>query len=369
MYDEILNILRQEGIEKRSDLLQLECPKERFVYSSRHPWAESIFEIVESQYLPLLNQWKCSSDLYILAAAYQHDLPLPFLSTIGMLPEQASKIVKFERADTNFNTKGLNIFARYSCVFPGQIVYMSRPFLEGSKDQSPVYAIPLEFLYLLLLLAPMLKSKLAFLVPLNLPPHSTKGEHKSKLNVPEFLKPSRQWSVSAFFSPLLEESSTSLSQTIEEQHTPRGSIQALKMPYLRGVEFNRYVELIKKYPKEFNLYNTLLVKALNKPEASEDEIKEWLREANYRVEKINKHHEKKKHELQSKGVHVGIGTLFTVGSIFLPGIGEIISGLLGRKTISDGINWILDYKKLDQTMSEDDFWLLWKLKNYRGNEE
>lgn len=374
MYDQIFEILEQEELKEPLNLSKLKLSADAYVDSREHPWVESLFTVVDNNLNPLLEQWNRDSDLKVVATT--RHLRGDTFSTKWQYPFQQINKEKLTLVKKDFHAA-----AGYSCIFPNQLIYLTRPFTIGPAHTN---AIPIEFLYLLLVMKPLLKNKIAFLAPPLLKQFRSRtrltdfvvdnldlpvGEKVDKAMMYKAMDEQEVHKWKSIQLPFSGKGKSKLSKVMDNQNITEYNTQALRISYLHGLEFERYVQLIKKHPKEFNLYNAFLKKTLNKPEASKNDIKEWLKEANYRVEKINRRYEKKKKELQSKGITVGIGTLFTVGSIFLPGVGEIISGLLGGKTISDGINWILDYKDLDQTMSEDDFWFLWKLKNYGEDEE
>lgn len=374
LYESIANILEKKGISRPSDLKEIEYETYRFPFeefleppvdiitSEDYPnLVKKIFKVIEENYDSILNSWKRQ--------------PTPRLKSEIMFNRESFN--SFWAPDDEV----FQLRASYGCIFPRKVMYSSTSFVYWSD--IPQWWIPKDFLALFTHLKPLLKNELAYLLPFRtyhwnssryksgdeeipkryddywFPPARTlrgvkkgRGEYNHQVSIPRTGK-----------------GIVGLKKQAVKENISPASSQLLRMPWLYKAKTRDFVELVKKNQESFDVYNSLLEKLFNNPTASQKDIKSWLKKANYRVNKIESIYAKKKSNLKKRGRKIFLGSLFTVGSILLPELRDILGSVLGGKTIYDGIDWLIDYKNIDQTISSKDYWLLWKLKKSSEKEE
>lgn len=357
VYESLINLLHKSGINDPQDIHQIDFfpppssdrdpnrdlkLQPKCVLSNLYPWVEDFYLIIKRNYNSIIEEWKSQGNVRTV---------VPTLEDKFLFPAPARHLEKNERDLTPKNVEAVKSLSQYGSIFPNRTLLLSNDFVVGFAGK---FWITADFLTALIVLKPFLKEGLVTLLPAQI----RSEREKVKKVLPEstaYIKLSKVGKgIKAF------------EETVGEPNTEHSFNPIIRVPSLQGARPQDYLELVKTYPEEFSVYNSLLDKSFTNSEPSKSQVKSWLEEADYRIKKLEQRYQSKKKKLKSRGKRIAIETLFTIGSILTPW--EIITDVLGGTTILDGIDWWNEYRNLGQQMSDDDFWLLWKL-NQSGEDE
>jgi hypothetical protein len=339
-YDALFQVIREAGINTQQDICSLSTAHWGnlvCVASSEYPWVRDVFAVTGRIYDSVFHHWQRSSTLHILASRMY----------------SAFNVHSWQPDDPIFELR-----ARYACLFPREILYLSHQFIYWEDLDD--HWIPLDFLSLCLSLEPMLRTSFACLLPQRINHKDLSWVSSGDARIYYYTQSKQHIAL-----PADGRGQRELWKAADREGFTPLDAQLMRVPWLRGVRGEDYVELVKKHPNEFSLYTRLVSRALGNPNAGEQEVRLWIDEALDGVRRLNMIYARAQKDLSWKGLEVGLGLLCTVGVLFAPEqfdtIKTIATSAIGSRTLLDGIKLLSGIRGLKGKLNAEDFWLLWRL--------
>lgn len=323
--DFILLVLKENNIRSINDVLKLKCRKGHLLWSKDYPWIGVICSIANEFY----NNME---------------------SRIGSIPGQ---IFMVDHIDESVYE---NVF-KYSCVFPGRmIVSVGELFFLDDLENA---FIDIEFFYKLFWGQELLKHDLVQFSPFYRYTEVIPGECNPDNCLVEYITlPDNNKKKIAE----LEKCGThGFGTVIKDEYI------FLKMPWLYDASIETYLEIINKYKKEFELYNTQLGKLSDDAACTEVFLRNFeydLKEANAN---ISIELEKEKGKLLRQGITTSLGIAVTLIPIFSqnPVLGTPEARtILGGTGLCQLLRDTIEYRFIKEEVGHNNpFWVMWKWRN------
>jgi hypothetical protein len=365
LYEPIFDILHQVGIRSRDDVKQLKIttptkfvfypvggsddqkPQQAiglggfdFVKDKEYPWVRDLFSEMRRIYPAILESCEGTAR--------------PLLISERMYNAFGART--WEVDDEVFNLR-----AKYSCLFPRRMLFLSHQFVHWEMEDE--IGIPLDFFPLLFALEPVLKSGLAHLLPSRMNRKEFDpdvGEVSNQMIGTWHLRQAKE----NVEIPASGSGYKDLESAMRQQKLVEADTQLMTLPWLLGARLEDYVDVVQEFPEEFELYSGSLAKFLKTDK--DVDATEWIKEISHGVRRIDVIFKNKQRELNAKGLDVGVGMLFTLGTLFLPealaSMKPALAALFSSKTAYDGIRWFYDYQQAAKLLSSENYWIMWRLK-------
>ena len=142
----------------------------------------------------------------------------------------------------------------------------------------------------------------------------------------------------------------------------------IAFPWLYNARTDDYIEICDKYPAEFDYLATTIEKLANASNSENFNFQEdYLKELKEALCNIQISYEKKKSQLQTKGIAAITGIALTCVPFVVPHFFDnfdpaLLQTILGGSTIAGSVKLLNDFNDIKLVGREDPFWVIWKWK-------
>lgn len=261
----------------------------------------------------------------------------------------------------NLGDRVFDVRAKYGCIFPKKILFLSHQFIFWKDDNE--IGVPIDFFALLFALKPVLVSGLAYLLPLRI---------NQKEVVSDFIISNEligTWNYrkakNVIEIPAHGYGYDDLENALAYEEMVDNDMQLITLPWLQGARLEDYIEIVQQFPDEFELFSQALGKFIESRSDPNKMVIEWIKEIAHGAKRLDIIFKNKQKELRAKGMDVGCGMFFTLGAIMLPeemaALKPTLTALFSSKTTYDGLRWLYDYRHTKKLISNENYWILWRL--------
>ncbi len=256
-------------------------------------------------------------------------------------------------------TEFLDLRGKYSCYIPDISIHQGGSIrLVEENDQDHVYHVNFDYIFQLLHLKPLVQNGLAIVIPYRYREYYEDSGDEATIISPYFIwKESEIITVETKFP---KQASNFLKDTKSNaEFFPSG----LAMPILDGINLERYVEIVMTNRDVFGKASSKFRNGFNKS-ADETYISNWIQDYAESLLEIEIVYRTEMEKLKRKGIETSIGLTLTAISMLAPGLPEPLRTVLATvgstKTVSDGLQWIGDFRSLKDSNKRETGWLLWR---------
>ena len=250
-----------------------------------------------------------------------------------------------------------NVRAKYSCYLPDLSVHVCGSLVEDLPTQgTPTrYFLYRDYLFLLLFLKPLIVNNMAIVVPRRYAVYDYYGS--TKRSIQEVYGHNDIIEIDVL-KPLY------IPQVLQAGHgIPDAAPGALALPYLERVDLERYVDVVQNNRDLFSKVSAEFRCAID-AKGGDSFIPSWVQAYNSALVDVQLAYEKASSELHRKGIDVAVGLTLTVFSLVFPGLSETtraaLAALGSSKSVSDGLGWISDFRRLPGSLRDRAGWFLWR---------
>lgn len=249
--------------------------------------------------------------------------------------------------------------AKYSCLLPGKTIHVAGSLINnesGSPRAEGEIDIYEEYFQQLFLLKPLLLNDMSILIPRRYVDYygdygSTK---ESILNIKNEGKINIFTEKDSEFENLNKAGDHSLLKLLEQ--TP------LLSPLAKNIDVEHFVDLAGSHEKEFEMHRNSFMRILRFEK--DTPLKKWIYEYDTSIDQLNYLYTKENEKVQKTGKTILLGTAITLLSLLVPNIPADIktalAALISGKNVSDSIQWLRQKRSIDESLSNNLGWFLWK---------
>lgn len=327
-YIELFRLMKSYGIERLSDLDDLELDWVRCYSSRTHGWVPELYEFGK-RLGPMMAKYRTEA-----ATA-----PAFFCSISGISSNLEANTQISERA-------------KYACLFPRRVVFLSDRFAYW-PDSGDVYTVPYSFLAQAIMLKPLLLAGLAILSPRRVVMDIC-GRTQQIWGWYQYMEDSSAVEVSA-----IRESAGASNSEMRRLYEYSSSY-AIVTPHLHGVSLDRYVRLVQEEEDSFHLFDRAVSRLLKQGDGPVESITQAVEELSLATARLNLLYREKRRTLNFEGVTSTIGAFVTAGSLLAPShFGGLAAGV-GGATAIQSLTWLRNRITSRKSLQSDEFWFLWQ---------
>jgi hypothetical protein len=224
-----------------------------------------------------------------------------------------------------------------------------------ARGSPAEYFIYHDYLYLLLLLKPLVIHNMAIVVPRSYRVYDYLAS--TKRSIREIYDQKDIIEIDVLNTPHMP-------QVLQAGHgIPDAAPGALALPYLERIDLQRYVDVVQNNRDLFSKVSTEFRSAIE-GKGGDAFISSWVQAYNSALVDVQLAYEKASSELHKKGIDVAVGLTLTVFSLVAPGLPETtraaLAALGSSKSVSDGLGWISDFRRLPESLRDRAGWFVWR---------